>query len=271
MLPPPTMCCPLLTPRLLGRTGLSVSPLGLGTVKLGRNVGVKYPGGGGYALPTDEQALELLRAASECGINLLDTAPAYGTSEERLGTLLPRVGGRDAWVLATKAGEEFDAASGESRFDFTPRAIRASVERSLRRLRTDRIDIVLLHSDGRDEWILDRSGALEALIALRTEGKVLAAGISTKTVAGGLHAVERGCDVVMVWLSPGHTEDLPVIDAARRAGTGVLVKKALSSGHAPDAAAALRFVAATPGVGCIVVGTTSPMNLLANARAVAGG
>ncbi len=57
----------------------SVSPLGLGTVKFGRNQNVKYPGGGGFAMPTDSEIEALLDLALECGINLLDTAPAYGT------------------------------------------------------------------------------------------------------------------------------------------------------------------------------------------------
>ncbi|MFW8341556.1 aldo/keto reductase, partial [Klebsiella pneumoniae] len=69
--------------RPLGSTGLRVSPLGLGTVKLGRDQGVKYPNG--FRIPDDQQARELLYLARELGINLIDTAPAYGVSEERLG------------------------------------------------------------------------------------------------------------------------------------------------------------------------------------------
>ena len=74
--------------RSLGATGLRVSPLGLGTVKFGRNRGVKYPRT--FELPTDRAILNLLETAWESGINLLDTAPAYGASEERLGRLLKR-------------------------------------------------------------------------------------------------------------------------------------------------------------------------------------
>lgn len=72
--------------RPLGSTGLNVSPLGLGTVKLGRDRGVKYPSG--FRIPDDQQAQMLLRMARDMGINLIDTAPAYGTSEERPGPLL---------------------------------------------------------------------------------------------------------------------------------------------------------------------------------------
>ncbi|HCO61668.1 MAG TPA: aldo/keto reductase, partial [Porticoccaceae bacterium] len=72
--------------RRLGNTAMEVSLLGLGTVKLGRNQGVKYPED--FNLPDDRQAVELLALARDHGINLLDTAPAYGISEERLGVLL---------------------------------------------------------------------------------------------------------------------------------------------------------------------------------------
>ena len=91
--------------RPLGSTGFDVSPLGLGTVKLGRDQGVKYPNG--FTIPDDAQALALLNQARDLGINLLDTAPAYGISEERLGHLLQ--GQRDEWVIVSKVGEEFVA------------------------------------------------------------------------------------------------------------------------------------------------------------------
>lgn len=256
--------------RPLGTTGHHVSVLGLGTVKLGRNAGVTYPGGGGYDLPTDQQALDLLRTAAELGVNLIDTAPAYGVSEERLGSLMAAAGwfgGRDRWVVCTKAGEEFDNATAKSRHDFSPIAIRTSVYRSLRRLRVERIDVVLLHSDGRDEWILRQSGAIEELRQLRAEGKLGALGISSKTVGGGLLAVELGCDVVMVTLNPAHIAERPVVSAARARGVGVLIKKALASGHAADPAAAIRFGLGEPGVSSLIVGTVNPNNLRTNVAA----
>lgn len=254
-------------PRPLGSTGIAVSPLGLGTVKLGRNTGVKYPTP--FDLPSDDDARDLIAAAEDLGINLIDTAPAYGTSEERLGTLL--AGRRDRWVICTKAGEEFDGA--QSTFDFTPRAIRASIERSLTRLRTDRIDIALLHSDGSDTHILHESGAPEALDDLKKAGKLRATGISTKTPEGALLAA-RMCDIVMVTLNPQHTADLPAIEKAQRNARAVLIKKALISGHtdadhSPEAC--LRFALDTPGVTSIIIGTINPEHLRANAAATATG
>ncbi len=130
--------------RALGSTGLAVSCLGLGTVKVGRNQGVKYPQS--FQLPDDARVREVLALCRDAGMNLIDTAPAYGSSEERLGELLTR---RQDWVICSKVGEEFE--DGASHFDFTAAHVRRSVERSLRRLRTDCLDLVLIHSDGNDE------------------------------------------------------------------------------------------------------------------------
>ena len=264
--------------RPLGKTGLQVSVIGLGTVKLGRTRGLKYPtaaGAGQQAeLPSDEQAGELLRTAAALGVNLIDTAPAYGTSEERIGALMEShawFGGRDRWVVCSKAGEEFDpdadGGKGASRYDFSPAAVRASVERSLKRLRIDRIDVLLLHSDGRDEWIIQESGAIGELESLKKRGLLRAFGVSTKTVEGGLLAVEQ-CDVVMVTHNPSYTAEQRVIDAAEDAEVGVLVKKGLESGHAADPAHAIRFVLGTPGVSAMIVGTSSADHLRANAAAL---
>lgn len=252
--------------KALGATGLRASPLGLGTVKFGRNRGVKYPRR--FDLPTDQAILTLLETAWESGINLLDTAPAYGASEERLGRLLKRC--RREWVIVTKVGEDF--RDGVSHFDFSAAATRASVERSLRRLGVETLDAVLIHSDGDDLKILEQGAALAALRDLQRAGQVRAVGMSTKTVAGGLRAVEC-CDVVMATYSLSERAELPVIRAAHAADKGILIKKALQSGHldrsdnADPVAAALRLIYAEPGVGSVVVGTLDPAHLRANAAA----
>lgn len=259
--------------RPLGSTGIAVPVLGLGTVKLGRNTGVKYPQA--FELPTDQQAIELLATARELGVTLLDTAPAYGAAEERLGALLARtdaLGGRDAWTIATKAGEAFDPESGASRFDFSPAGITASVHQSLARLRTDRLDLVLLHSDGNDMDILRHSGALEALRRLKEEGRVRAIGISTKTPEGAMLAVEL-CDVVMLTINPGYAGDEPAAAEAARRGVGVLVKKALLSGHVGSTGAGatpadcLRYALGVAGVSVAIIGTINPDHLRANVAA----
>lgn len=248
--------------RPLGRTGIEVSVLGLGTVKLGRATGVKYPRP--FDIPDDAAARRLLDTAAGLGINLIDTAPAYGNSEARLGSLLG--GRREDWVLCTKVGEEFDGE--RSRFDFSAEHVDLSVRRSLARLGTDYLDVVLIHSDGDDLAILDGE-ALPALRDLQARGMIRAVGMSHKTPEGGRRAVELGCDVIMATLNRGYRDELDLIAEAGRQGCGVLIKKALASGHAgPDS---LTFAAAQPGVSSVIVGTVDPAHLRANARALTPG
>lgn len=250
--------------RDLGSTGIRVSPLGLGTVKLGRNRQVKYPRP--FEIPDDRAARTLLELARSLGINLLDTAPAYGTAQQRVGTLLP--GSRGDWVIVSKVGEFFDADG--SRFDFRPGTAIATVEQSLRALRTDYLDAVLIHSDGNDLAILNESGVVDALDDLKARGLIRATGISSKTVDGGLAAVER-LDVVMATYNLAERDERPVLDAAARAGKAVLVKKGLMSGHvdvADGAERAIRFVLDHPAVSSMIVGTIDPQHLAENVAAV---
>lgn len=251
--------------RELGGTGLSVSTLGLGTVKFGRNKEVKYPTN--FTLPTDHEIESLLDLAQTLGINLLDTAPAYGSSEQRLGRLLKN---RDEWVLCTKVGEEF--TTGKSFFDFSAEHTQRSVERSLRDMRTDVIDIVLIHSDGDDLQILEQSDCFPTLAKLRDKGLIKTIGMSTKTVAGGLKAVEL-IDVVMATYNPSYQDDAPVIAAAHAANKGVLIKKALNSGHdalgtVSQTADNLRAALELPGVCAAIVGTINQQHLKENAAAL---
>lgn len=250
--------------RPLGQTGMQVSCLGLGTVKIGRNQGVKYPTG--FDLPGDQEVSALLSRAHELGINLIDTAPAYGLSEERLGRLLP---GRKDWIICSKVGEEFSA--GHSTFDFSAEHVRYSVERSLRRLNTDYLDLVLVHSDGNDREIIQQSGCLQALEKLKQEGLIRACGMSTKTVAGGLLAAEL-TDVVMVTYNPEAREDAVVIRRAASLHRGVLIKKGLASGHLDSLAdlnedpvrASLDFIFSQQGISSVIIGTISPRHLASN-------
>lgn len=247
--------------RALGSTGIRVSLLGLGTVKLGRNAGVKYPQA--FDLPDDKAVVTLLETARELGINLIDTAPAYGLSEQRLGQLRP--GRREDWVIVSKAGETFE--NGVSQFDFSPAAIRRSVENSLCLLRTNYLDAVLLHSDGVEEAGERFLPAAEELGKLKQQGLIRATGFSGKTVAGGDRLLPL-VDILMATWNPGYTDEAPLIARAAAQGRGVLIKKALASGHAVDPAAALKAAATLPGTCSIVVGTLSPANLRANAAAL---
>jgi len=254
-----------LTRRHLGSTGIDVSCIGLGTVKIGRNEGVKYPTG--FELPDDTQVRNLLSLARELGVNLLDTAPAYGRSEERLGQLLTD---RPDWIICSKVGEEF--SDGKSSFDFSAAHVRRSIERSLQRLKTDYLDIVLVHSDGNDEHIIRQTDCYDALRRCREDGLIRSFGISTKSIAGGLLGVEES-DVVMVTYHPGAPEDAVVIDAAAAANKGVLIKKAFNSGHSVSAApglstdpvqATMDFIFARAGVSSVIIGTINPAHVRQN-------
>lgn len=252
--------------RKIGNTGIEVSVLGLGTVKFGRNQGVKYPQA--FALPDDAAIQHLLETAASLGINLIDTAPAYGTSEERLGKLLQ--GSRDQWVICSKAGEEF--TNGKSSFDFSAMGILKSVERSLRRLQTDYLDVLLVHSSGDDERIINEDGVFDTLLRLKEQGKIRSYGMSTKTVAGGLLAVEQS-DLVMMTYYPGYTDEYAVITAAQKKHKGIFVKKALASGHLQQLGDnpvknSMQFALKEPGVTSVIVGTINPEHLRENAMFV---
>ncbi|WP_299731760.1 aldo/keto reductase [uncultured Endozoicomonas sp.] len=249
-------------------TDIEVSPLGFGTVKFGRDQGVKYPEH--FTIPDDREVLELLSLAHDLGLNLLDTAPAYGTSEERLGQLFAKDKTlRKNWVICSKVGEEFD--NGESRFDFSEQHIRYSVERSLKRLNTDVIELMLVHSNGEDVNIIEQTGCLEVLSDLKKEGKIRATGMSTKTVEGGVLALKYS-DIAMVTYNLNEQGEKPVLDYALENDKGILVKKAFASGHVclsgqDPVLESLKLVFSHKAVSSAIVGTINPAHLRQNVEA----
>jgi len=252
----------------IASTGVNVSPIGFGTVKIGRDLGVKYPNA--FTIPDDQQVLELLGICRELGINLLDTAPAYGNSEQRLGQLL-KTAERQQWIISSKAGEEFDPLTGASHYDFSERAITESVERSLQRLKTDYLDIVMIHSNGDDLQIIEQYLALQTLTKLKQQGKVRAIGMSTKTIDGGIAALQQA-DCAMVTYNLVQTEELAVIEYAQQHNKGIFIKKAFASGHlqkqqyADPILSSLKLIFAQPGVSSAVIGTINEQNLRANVQ-----
>nr|WP_198263668.1 aldo/keto reductase [sulfur-oxidizing endosymbiont of Gigantopelta aegis] len=253
-------------PRELGQTGIKVSPLGLGTVKFGRDQQVKYPWS--FEIPDDNAVRELLALSRDLGINVLDTAPAYGSSEQRLGQLLTQ---RHDWVIVSKVGEAFE--NGQSRFDFSAQTTRQTIERSLKKLNTDYLDVVLVHSDGDDQRVIEQEDVLESLQQLKQAGLIRAIGMSTKTTTGGLWCVEH-TDVIMATRnSSDHTDD-PVLDRALELNKGVVIKKGLQSGHVDTKAGgsgieeALNYVFSHDAVNCLIAGTINPKHLTQNAHLV---
>ncbi len=245
-----------MTPRPLGKTGLSVTPIGFGAFKIGRNEKTKYAEQ--YPLPDDKAVSRLLNGVLDAGINYIDTAPAYGLSEERIGSSIGHR--RGEFVLSTKVGESFER--GESTYDFSEAGVRASVERSLRRLRSDALDIVFIHSNGDDVAIQEATGAVAALREMKQHGLVRAIGLSGKTVAGARLALEWA-DAIMVEYHIDDTSHAEVISAAAERGIGVVVKKGLASGKLAPADA-IDFVLRNAGIASLVIGGLNVDHIRAN-------
>lgn len=171
--------------RTLGPTGLQVTPLCIGCAPLG-----DMPDTFTYSV-SEERALETLRAVFASPINFLDTAASYGDgeSERRIGIALKELGGLpDGYVLATKADRDLQTG------DFSGDQMKRSVERSLRLLGLDRLQIVHLHDPehGDFESIMARGGAVEALQQLKDEGVIGWLGVAGGPVDLEIRYVETG-------------------------------------------------------------------------------
>ncbi len=232
--------------RSIGKSGLLVPPLGFGAFKIGRNQGVKYPEP--YDLPDELSVGRLLNSVLDLGCTLIDTAPAYGLSEVRIGDAIGHR--RSEYVLSTKAGETF--TDGKSVYDFSPAGITVSLERSLRNLRTDVLDIVFIHSNGDDLQILEKTDTVPILMDFQSRGLIRAIGLSGKTVEGAQLSLEWA-DVVMVEYHLQDKSHDQVIAQASEKNVSVFVKKGLASGKlAPHES--IRFVLGNPGVTSLIVG-----------------
>ena len=173
--------------RALGRSGLTVSEIGFGAWGIGgRTVNQTS-----YGETDDRTSRSALARAYDCGISFFDTSAAYGNghSEALIGETLAGV--RDKIVVATKAGYE----AWDRPPDFSAAAIVASAERSLVRLRSDYVDILLLHNAPLE--VLAANDVRVALDGLKASGKVRAWGTSAKGPADALDAL-RLCDVPVI-------------------------------------------------------------------------
>lgn len=239
--------------------------MGFGAFKIGRNQGIKYPQP--YDLPSDAHVADLLQGILSLGITYIDTAPAYGLSEERLGNLLPaRTSTSSPVIISTKVGETFE--QGSSTYDYSEAAVRQSIERSRQRLRREVLDLVFVHSDGRDAAILQDTPVASVLQDLKAQGVIRAIGFSGKTVEGARRALQWA-DALMVEYHLQDTTHDPVMREALQRGVGVVVKKALASGRL-EAGAALRFVLQHPAVTSVVVGGLNLEHLRQNVAAMQG-
>jgi D-threo-aldose 1-dehydrogenase len=300
--------------RPLGRSGVRVSRLSLGTAALGNLYS---------AVPADE-ATRVVHAALAAGLSYVDTAPHYGAgrAERRLGAALRDVP-RSAYVLSTKVGRLLrprreDEPADDAGFvaeppyrrvwDFTADGIRRSVEQSLTRLGTDRVDVLYLHDPDKHEEEVYRTG-YPALAALREQGVVGAIGAGMNQAAMLTRFVARlDLDVVLLagrytLLEQGGLDEL--LPACAERGVGVIIGGPFNSGvladprpgsrydyapapasrlrraaalrdacaehGTPVTAAALQFPLAHPAVRSVLTGPRSVAELTANVAAFRAG
>lgn len=255
---------------MLGKTGMQVSVLGFGGSETGY---------GGSSVAT---VAKILNAALDDGLNLIDTAACYGDGEEQIGRAVSNR--RNEFFLISKCGH----ATGLDGYDWQPAMMEKSIDRSLKRLRTDHVDVMQLHSC--TERVLRNHKVIEVLLRAREAGKTRFIGYSGDGEAA-LYAVESGIfDTLQISVSIADQEAIDlVLPKARERNIGVIVKRPIANaawletrssidGYSrpywdrlkklgydflrDDSGAAigtaLRFTLSTPGVHTAIVGTSKP-------------
>ncbi len=209
--------------RKLGRTGLEVSELGLGTVELGQDWGIEMPGE--YGCPQEAEAIALLQRAHELGINFFDTARVYKKSEERIGKFLKALG-KDACRVHLATKVFMNRKDG-------PKAMcegmAGCLERSLAALDVECIELVQLHSASLED--ITDSTAWEVLDKARDQGKLKYIGATHYDAGSAAAAVECGAyDTIQPTYNLAMFSAGPVIDMAAEKDVGVIVKTPLLKG-----------------------------------------
>jgi len=211
------------TMRPLGRTGLQVSEIGFGALEIGRDWAADVNADPSH--PTEQEAARVLNGLLDLGVNFIDTAPAYWSSEEFVGNALAHR--RDEFILATKVGEHCDRSG--SVYDYSRAATLAFIDRSLVRLRTDRIDLLQIHSASME--VLERGETLEAMQEAQTAGKVLHLGMTggvnecvRAIEMGGYETVQVPYNLLML-----QTEEV-LLPLARAKGVGVIIMRGIAGG-----------------------------------------
>jgi aryl-alcohol dehydrogenase-like predicted oxidoreductase len=278
---------PDLPRRQLGRTGLQVTTLGYGAMELR---------GGSRGRPlTEQEADVILHAVLDAGINYIDTSIDYGASEERIGRAIAHR--RSEYYLASKCGCLVGPAGqemgGGSPHVFTPENIVAGVEQSLRRLRTDYLDVVQFHHNP-SRAQLEEHGGLEALLDLQRQGKVRFIGMSGTIPNLAEHIAMGVFDVFQIPYSALQREHEDWIGQASRAGAGIVIRGGTARGALEKEASdgretwqearldelldgmsrmefLLRFTYSHPDLDTTIVGTLNLDHLQANVRALERG
>ena len=210
----------------LGRTGLSVTRLGYGSM------GLRGPRTWGVRVVDDQQAEYFLNLVLDSGINFIDTSPDYGVSEERIGRYI--ASRRSEYVLATKCGCVYTQHDDwlEIAHHWRTEVIERNLHTSLKRLQTDSIDLLQFH--GGDAESLQAAGLIDQLCRFRDEGLIRFIGVSSKLPAiKGLLDLDVFDTVQLPFscLAPEHHE---VMHQAANQNVGVIVRGGVAQGG-PDA------------------------------------
>lgn len=215
--------------RALGTTGMEVSEISFGCVELGipYGIGVKSR----KDMLSEKQAVDLLHEAVAQGINLFDTAPAYGASEEILGKAFEHR--RDDVLICTKCPPLTDETGDVLRGRVLRKTLEQSLMKSLTALRSDHVDIYMLHQVS--EPVLHSEEVVHLFDEFKRHGLIRAAGAST--YPGGItgHVIDTGnWDVLQIAFNLMDQREGPFIERARTAGIGVLVRSVLFKGILTD-------------------------------------
>ncbi len=221
--------------RVLGRTGIRVSEIGFGAWAVGGNAH-----GNSYGPTDDATSIQAIQRAADRGCTFFDTADIYGWghSEELLGRAL--ADRRDEVCLATKVGGDF--YHGGMRLNFDPGYIAFALDRSLKRLGTDRVDVYQLHNPPAEA--MANPATYEVLESLRAEHKIDHYGVSIHEPAEGLLCLESGkpetLQIPFSLLRQEWIDDL--LPEARKANVGLIAREPLGNGFlAGKIAADARF------------------------------
>ncbi|HMC42038.1 MAG TPA: aldo/keto reductase [Acidimicrobiales bacterium] len=208
----------------LGRTGLTVSKLGYGAMEL------RGPGGRLGRDLDPAQAGTLLNQVLDAGITFIDTSPDYGRAEELIGEHVSHR--RDQFFLASKCGCAVHPDGGTGGFGehvFTRANVRAGVEQSLRRMRTDHLDVVQFHASP-SRATLEENDSVGELVALRGEGKIRFIGMSGTLPNIEDHVAMGVFDVFQIPYSAVEREHEAVISKAAAAGAGTVIRGGVARG-----------------------------------------
>jgi myo-inositol catabolism protein IolS len=197
--------------RRLGRSGLRVSVIGVGTWQFGGEWGKQF---------AQAEVDAILAQAAELGINLIDTAECYGDhlAEQLIGQAIR--GQRGRWIVATKFGHKFNGPfQRDNRFE--PAQVQEQLEQSLQALQTDHIDLYQFHSG--TEAMFDTPGLWEILRKLVADGTIRHLGISVSKKNASLRQVEHASEV-------GAETEQEILPSCLRQNLGVLARVPLASG-----------------------------------------